>query len=254
MSDWDPARYRQFANERFAPFDDLLVLVDARPGLRAIDLGCGTGELTVQLAERLAGSDIVGIDTSAAMLERARGLERPGLRFEQRAIETLDGHFDLLFSNAALQWCGDHRDLIPGLFASVAPGGQFVAQFPAQRRPTPYEVIVEVAGEEPHRTALEGWTQPWGVLEIEDYARMFYDLGAIGVVAFDKVYPHVLSDADGLVDWQMGTVLIAYRERLAADAFAAFERALRARMRARWPDRPVFFPFRRTFISATRPA
>ena len=81
MTDWDPALYRRFSNERFAPFDDLLALVRPRAGIGAVDLGCGTGELTARLHERLGDGDVLGIDTSEAMLERARSLERPGLRF-----------------------------------------------------------------------------------------------------------------------------------------------------------------------------
>jgi trans-aconitate 2-methyltransferase len=254
MTDWEPALYRRFSNERFAPFDDLLALVAARPGLRAVDLGCGTGELTVRLHERLGDGDVVGIDTSAAMLERARELQRPGLRFEAGAIETLAGSYDLIFSNAALQWCDDHAPLFAGLFGALEPGGQLVAQLPAQRRPAPYDLIVEVANEEPARTALRGWVQPWPVLAIEEYAELLHGLGATEIVAFDKLYPHVLADADGIVDWQRGTVLTAYRERLDPAAFAAFERRLRERVRERWPQSPVFFPFRRTFIAARKPA
>jgi trans-aconitate 2-methyltransferase len=254
MTDWDPALYRRFSSERFAPFDDLLALVAPRPGLRAVDLGCGTGELTVRLHERLGDGDVVGIDTSAAMLGRARELDRPGLRFEADAIETLAGSYDLIFSNAALQWCDDHAALIARLFGALEPCGQLVAQFPAQRRPAPYDLIVEVANEEPARTALRGWVQPWAVLALEDYAELLHGLGATEIVAFDKLYPHVLADADGIVDWQRGTVLTAYRERLDPAAFAAFERRLRERVRERWPQRPVFFPFRRTFIAARKPA
>src|ERR1700722_17328897 len=99
MTDWDPALYRRFSNERFAPFDDLLALVAARPGLRAVDLGCGIGELTVRLHERLGGGDVVGIDTSAAMLERARELERPGLRFEAGGGEARRGGGEPLLLN-----------------------------------------------------------------------------------------------------------------------------------------------------------
>jgi trans-aconitate 2-methyltransferase len=253
MTDWDPALYRRFSNERFAPFDDLLALVRPRAGIGAVDLGCGTGELTARLHDRLGDGDVVGIDTSEAMLERARSLERPGLRFERGAIETLAGRYDLIFSNAALQWCADHAALLERLYGALEPGGQLVAQFPAQRRPAPYESIVEVAGEEPARSALGGWTQPWSVLAIEDYAHLLHRLGATEIVAFDKVYPHVLADADGIVDWQKGTVLTAYRDRLEPEAFAAFERRLRERVRERWPESPVFFPFRRTFIAATKP-
>ena len=101
---WDPEQYRKFQAERFAPFEDCLALVERRPRLRVIDLGCGTGELTRRLHEALPGSEVEGIDSSAEMLERAAPLAGPGLRFEQRSIEALEGTWDLVFSHAALQW------------------------------------------------------------------------------------------------------------------------------------------------------
>lgn len=253
MTAWDPAAYRRFSNERFAPFEDLLALVRAGPGACAVDLGCGTGELTQLLAESLPGADVVGIDASAAMLEKAAPRARPGLRFERSTIEDLTGSFDLVFSNAALQWCADHATLFARLYALLRPGGQFVAQFPAQQRPASYAAIAAIAAQEPFRTALRGWLQPWPVLALEDYARLFADLGATGIAALERVYPHQLADADAVADWQSGTVLLAYRDRLSAGDYERFAGAVRARLRELMPERPVFFAFRRAFVAATRP-
>src|SRR5918911_2009436 len=96
---WDPDRYHKFTTERFQPFEDLVRLVDIRPGLRVIDLGCGTGELTERLADMLPESDVLGIDTSPEMLDKAKPRSRPGLRFDLGAIEEVSGSWDLIFSN-----------------------------------------------------------------------------------------------------------------------------------------------------------
>src|SRR5574342_332350 len=100
---WNPEKYHQFQSQRSAPFDDLLKLVEIRPGLRAIDLGCGTGELARRLADSLPESDVLGLDSSPQMLERAEEYARPGLRFELGNQTELSGEWDLIFSNAALQ-------------------------------------------------------------------------------------------------------------------------------------------------------
>jgi len=68
---WDPERYHQFQKERSPPFDDLVRLIEPRPGMRVVDLGCGTGELTRRLADMLPESEVVGVDSSAEMLEHA---------------------------------------------------------------------------------------------------------------------------------------------------------------------------------------
>src|SRR5579859_7482872 len=128
---WNPDQYLKFQNERFAPFDDLLKLIERRENLSVIDLGCGTGELTRRLADALPGSDVVGIDSSAEMLARAEAQARPGLHFERRAIEDVDGQYDLVFSHAAIQWVDNHERLIPRLFALLRPGGQIAVQMPS---------------------------------------------------------------------------------------------------------------------------
>ena len=132
--DWNPEQYAKFSAPREAPFEDLLTLVRRRPGLRVVDLGCGPGNLTRRLADLLEGSDVVGIDSSPAMLARAAGAARDGLRFVEGTIESFAAStdkFDLVFSNSALHWAGDHEHLVPALLAHLSPGGQIVAQLPS---------------------------------------------------------------------------------------------------------------------------
>ncbi len=132
---WNPELYHKFQSERFAPFEDLIGLIVVREGLSAIDLGCGTGELTSMLADRLPGSDVLGIDSSPEMLEQAKSKEREGLRFELRSIDDVAGEWDLVFSNAAIHWVEDHARLIPSLFALVSPGGTDRGPAPFQPQP-----------------------------------------------------------------------------------------------------------------------
>jgi trans-aconitate 2-methyltransferase len=251
---WDPEQYLKFQSERFAPFDDLFALIDSRRGMRVVDLGCGTGELTASLAHKLLGSDVTGIDSSAEMLAQARPLTRRRLRFEQQAIEDVQGEWDLVFSHAALQWVDGHETLIPRVLSLVAPGGQLAIQVPSNHNHDSHVLIRETAWEEPFRAALDGWTRTAPVLPIDVYAEILYTHGAIGVTAFEKIYPHVLADSDAIADWVKGTALVPYIERLPADLRNPFMTRYRQKLRSRWPESPVFYPFRRTLFAATRPA
>jgi trans-aconitate 2-methyltransferase len=250
---WNPDRYHQFQAQRAAPFDDLSMLVKIREGLTVIDLGCGTGELTRRLADRLPGSDTLGIDTSAEMLQRAEAHARPGLRFEKAAIETVSGMWDLVFSHAAIHWVDDHHTLIPRLYGLVRPGGQLTVQMPSNHGHATHRLITQLAGEEPFRTALGDWVRHSNVLSIEEYANLLYECGAEEITVLEKVYPHVLENADAMADWTSGTALVPYFERLSDDMQQAFMAEYRKRLRELWPGSPVFYGFRRTLFAATRP-
>src|SRR5260221_12282336 len=129
---WDPRQYDKFQREREQPFYDLLALVHRSSGMRVVDLGCGTGKLTRILHTRLDALETTGIDRSEKMLDSTRGPAFPGgLRFEIGTIEgfadssaAARGAFDLIFSNAAYHWVGDHETLLARLAAALAPGGQ----------------------------------------------------------------------------------------------------------------------------------
>lgn len=249
---WDPQQYHRFQRERAAPFDDALALVTKRDGITAVDLGCGTGELTRRLADALTRSDMTGIDSSSEMLSKASAHAREGLRFTEGNLATVDGRWDLVFSHAAIQWVDDHDALVPRLFSLVKPGGQLVVQLPSNQSHPTHTLIVDIARSEPFATALGGWTRAVPVLSIDRYAELLYRAGAESITVFEKAYPHVLPDADALAEWTSGTALVPYFERLGGLREAFMER-YREALRERFPESPVFYPFRRTLFSATRP-
>jgi trans-aconitate 2-methyltransferase len=250
---WNPDRYHQFEAERSSPFDDLLKLVNMRPNLHAIDLGCGTGELTRRLADALPNSNVLGLDLSAEMLEKAMPHARAGLRFELGDQAALTGKWDLIFSNAALHWSENHNELIPRLFQNLKPGGQLAVQVPTNHNHISHQVYREVAAQEPFISALNGYNRQSPVLPIEAYATLLFQEEAQEIIVFEKVYPHVLENADAVVDWISGTALIPYFERLNDSMRVEFVEAIRRRMRLELPSSPVFYPFKRILFSATRP-
>lgn len=250
---WDPKQYHKFEAERSAPFFDLLALVEVRPRLGVVDLGCGTGELTRQLVEALPESRVTALDSSPEMLAKARQFEGPRLHFKQGDQAQLTGEWDLIFSNAALQWSENHSELIPRLFARLVPGGQIAVQVPSNHNHISHQIYREVAGEEPFRSHLHGFQRFAPVLSIDEYARLLFGCGAEQIVVFEKIYAHVLEDSDAVVEWISGTALVPYFERL-GEYKAEFVSTIRARMRLALPDRPVFYPFRRTLFSARKPA
>jgi trans-aconitate 2-methyltransferase len=249
---WDPSQYHKFQAQRSAPFYDLLALVDKRPNLKVVDLGCGTGELTRQLADSLPNSDVTGIDSSPQMLEKASSYSNSSLRFEQGDQAQLTGKWDLIFSNAALHWSENHAELIPHLYRSLKRGGQIAVQVPSNFNHVSHQLIRETASEEPFRSSLQGFLRTAPVLSIDQYAQILFDSGAENIIVFEKVYAHVLEDSDAVVEWISGTACVPYFERLGDDK-DRFVQTIKAKMKKALPQSPVFYPFRRTLFSAQKP-
>lgn len=248
---WDPDRYHLFKRERAAPFNDLLAMVRPREGMRVIDLGCGTGELTARLADALPGSEVIGLDSSPEMLERAQELSRPGLCFILGDLREVQGTWDLVFSHAVIQWVEDHAGLLPRLLGIVAPGGQIAVQLPSNHQHPTHLLIAATARESPFREILSGWTRESPVLGIEEYAEILHAAGGTELMVLEKVYPHVLENADAMADWTSGTAMLPYFERLPAEMRDPFMASYREKLRRRYPGSPVFYGFRRILFAAT---
>lgn len=110
--------------------ESVVELLDPQPGERVLDLGCGTGHLTADIAEAVGpDGEVVGLDQSAEMVAQAREAY-PELTFEQAdATESVpEGPFDAVFSNATLHWIRDQDAVIERVGDSLAPGGRFVAE------------------------------------------------------------------------------------------------------------------------------
>ena len=250
---WNPDLYHKFQKERFAPFEDLMDLIVVREGIRALDLGCGTGELTEMVSELLPDSRVLGIDSSKEMLEKASQKKRPGLNFELCPIERVSGEWDLIFSNAAIQWVSNHDQLIPKLTSLLRPGGQIAVQLPANHKHPTQRLISELAREEPYSSALGVWGRGFSVLTIREYSELLYGCGAQDINVFEKIYPHVLENVDAVIDWLSGTALLPYFERLPNELREDFLNSYRERLRDLYPEAPVFYPYQRIFFSGRWP-
>jgi trans-aconitate 2-methyltransferase len=254
-SDWSPEQYGRFRDERAQPFFDLMALVQPRPGMRVVDLGCGTGELTRALHRHLGAREALGIDNSPAMLAKTAAYAGDGLRFAAGDIGafTGDGEYDLVFSNAALHWVPDHPALLRRLTAALTADGQLAVQVPANDDHPSHATAVAVAGEPPFREALAGHVRRSPVLAAEEYAALLYRLGYRRQVVRLQVYAHELASREAVVEWVRGSVLIDYQRRLPADLWPRFLEAYRAALLPQLAEtQPFFYPFKRILFWAAR--
>ena len=247
---WDPDRYERFERERAQPFFDLLDGIETAPGGRVLDLGCGTGTLTHELHDRTGAASTLGIDRSDSMLAKAR--PSAGLTFEHHDIATFEppAPFDIVFSNAALQWLPDHDDLYARVSRWVAPSGLLAVQMPANQHHPSHVIAREIAenefGIDPRGTS---------VLRPDHYAALLYRLGFHAPRVRLNVYIHELESREDVVEWVAGTLLNVYRARLSDDDFERFAARHREALLDVLPDdRPYPFTFPRILMWARRPA
>jgi trans-aconitate methyltransferase len=165
MSDWDASRYHRLSDPQLGWGRKVLERLAARPGERILDVGCGTGRLTAEIAASPA-TFVVGIDRSAAMLsEAAAQSSRQGRRDYVRgdgAALPFAGAFDAVFSAATFHWIPDHERLFASIHAALRPGGRLVAQCGGgpnlKRLLDRTHALMERA---PYREYFSGWFDPW---------------------------------------------------------------------------------------------
>ncbi len=254
---WDPAQYEKFKRERAEPFYDLLELIDCqKPPHCTIDLGCGTGELTQVLHEKSRAKETLGIDNSPAMIAQALTRRSEGLTFADHPIERFptatEAPYDLIFSNAALQWCEDHATLFARLRRALAPGGQLAIQMPMNHDYPTHRLARAMASESPYREWLsEASERAYPRLSSEDYASLLFRLGFREQKVMLKVYGHVLESREAVIEWVKGTLLTHFQSQLTAERYAQLLSEFRARLfQEIADDRPFFYPFKRLLLWA----
>lgn len=254
MHSWDAGRYLRFAGERTQPAIDLVARIDLEAPRRVVDLGCGPGNSTAILKAHWPDSELTGIDTSADMLAEARRTHG-GITFEQGDIAAWRpaARYDLVFSNAAVQWVGDHERLIPRLLATVAAGGRLAVQMPRNHDFATHALMRRVAAEGPWRDRLEGARDPSPVKPPEFY----YDLLAPHcerMVLWETNYIQVMPGVAAIIDWLRGTGLGPFLARLnpaeQPDFLARYETLLAGAFPPR-SDGKVLLPYPRLFFIAT---
>jgi len=248
---WDPKKYNEFKDERSKPFEDLASHIIDYPNLKVIDLGCGTGELTKKLSQKLTNPTVLGIDNSAEMLAKAPTAQN--LKFQEIPIlEQLEEatKWDLIFSNAALQWIDNHGELFPKIISCLNPGGQLAVQMPQQNENILNRILLNLVQDEPFASFLNNWTRPSPVLTLDEYAKIFFENGGKNLVIYEKVYPLISTSKNDFFDFISGSALTVYQERLKEDEFEKLSNEFKNRIDKYFPNIPSIYAFRRLILYA----
>ncbi|MFJ3925506.1 trans-aconitate 2-methyltransferase [Streptomyces sp. NPDC090022] len=265
---WDPQQYLRHAGHRTRPFLDLLSRIPdlPDPAPRIADLGCGPGNVTALLADRWPKARITGFDLSPQMLHRAEeGYAGPtpgggSLDFRPADLATWlpEEPYDLIVSNAALQWVPSHPASFPAWINALHPGGTFAFQIPGNFGAPSHNLLAALCDTPRWRPRLAGHGARYThLLEPAEYLARLTELGC-AVDVWETTYYQLLTGEDPVLDWVKGTALRPVLTALGDDEQAVSDFLLQYRdlLRGAYPPGPrgTVFPFRRIFAIARKEA
>ena len=213
---WSPADYQQHAHFVPALGASILGQLAPQPGERVLDLGCGDGVLTAQIAA--TGAIVVGVDASPEMVAAAtaRGLDARVM--DARALSFV-GEFDAVFSNAALHWISEADAVLSGVARALRPGGRLVAEFGGHTNVAAIAVAIRaVFGR--HGIAFNS---PWYYPSADEY-RARLEAHGFSVTAI-RLFPRPTQLPTGMTGW-LRTFRVSQFEGVPAELAAQVEQEI----------------------------
>lgn len=255
MADWNSAQYLKFKAQRTQPAVDLAARIDINPS-EFIDIGCGPGNSTRVVKNRFPSARAVGADYSENMLEAARK-DNPDCEFIRLDaggdLSEFSGKFDLVFSNACIQWIPNHRELLPKMFSMLKNGGELAVQIPVNYDEPIHKIIGSVSASEKWREKL---TNPsiFHTLFESEYFDILSDLTS-DFEMWKTVYCHRMPSHDSIIEWYKSTGLKPYLDALPDEEKEEFTNEVKREVEKAYPTQKngeIIFRFPRLFFIAKR--
>ncbi len=253
-TDWSPANYLKFEDERTRPARDLLAQVRSDGVRKIVDIGCGPGNSTELLAVRYPQAVIIGLDNSPAMLEDARR-RLPNVRFEfaNADVWVPGADVNLVFANAIYQWVPRHFEQLPRVLAALPAAATLAVQMPDNLSEPTHRLMHEVALAGPWSERLAGAAR-----EPLPPARVYYEAlrpMAARIDIWRTTYHHALHGAGAIVEFVRSTGLRPFLDPLSEPERSEFTAIYTARIAAAYPplaDGNVLLAFPRLLLVAER--
>jgi trans-aconitate 2-methyltransferase len=227
---WDAEAYARSSQAQLGWARELIAKLPLQGHEAVLDIGCGDGKVTAEIARRVPRGEVVGIDSSEDMVRKARsafaseGSPRISFQLMDARALAFDARFDVAFSNAVLHWLKEHRPMLKGVARSLKPGGRVLFQMGgAGNGEEIFAVAAEMIGAADWREYFADFQFPWGFHEPREYRAWCEEAGLLPRRIELLPREMVQQGVDGLADW-IKTTWMPYTERLPADRREDFVR------------------------------
>ena len=255
MADWNAELYSRFEKERTLPSYDLVRAVEGEPKT-VLDIGCGIGNSTQVVAEHFPKAHVVGADNSPDMLRHSREVH-PELEFitldAAHDLGKVQERYDLVFSNACLQWLPDHEQRIKEMLRLLNEGGTLAVQIPAQAKHPMHKLIYEVSHRELWADKITSYRQ-YNELTEAEYFDILHE-NASDFRLWEVTYFHRMPSHESILEWYKGTGLRPYLAQLSEEDRPKFEEEILEGIRELYPVQEsgeIIFRFPRLFFTAKK--
>lgn len=254
--EWDSEVYKRFEKERTQPALDLAAKIPLTEPKQILDIGCGPGNSTRVLADRFPTARVIGADSSPEMIRKAKE-DHPDLDFilfdASRDFDTLNEEFEVVFSNACIQWIPHHVELLKNMMSVLRKNGVLAVQTPMNYREPIHRIIQELV-------KTEKWSGKFNSPSIfhnltqGEYFDILSKLSR-DFTLWETVYCHRMPSHQSIIDWYKGTGLRPYLSVLSPDDANEFEADVLREVRKAYPvqkNGEIIFRFPRFFFTAIK--
>ena len=254
---FDGKRYEKSSKHQREWGSKLIEELNLKGDETILDLGCGNGLTTKELARKVPNGKVVGIDNSISMIETAKSHKTENMELTLLNIDEMnfDNEFDVVFSNATLHWVLDHKKLQKNIYSALKPNGFMRIQLAGDGNCSNFfEVVRECINLPEFRTYFENFTWPWYMPEIEEYEKILSHVKFKNCKIWGENADRYFPDEKSMIGWieqpSIVPFLVVFRENMKK----LFTDSVIKRMikKTKQPNRTCFETFRRINVYARK--
>lgn len=255
--EFDGEKYKKASTHQKEWGNSLIAELSLKGNEEILDLGCGDGGLTEQLAQLVPNGKVLGIDASIGMITAAGNRTKPNLMFMQMDINTMDfqNRFDVVFSNAALHWVKDHKGLLQNAFRALKENGVLLWDFAGNGNCSNFfEVVREKIQSKKYKQYFSDFEWPWYMPAKDDYEKIVAASGCCRYSIAEVNRDRFFSNADEMIKWIDQPSIVPFISMIPEEMKMEFRDDVVQAMLTKTlqPDGTCFETFRRIRIKASK--